>query len=151
MNDENKKEPQDINSGIHIGGNVGPGAAVGSHARVTAKNIAGGDINIGADAKDVADAFLRIYTAIETKKFDSEEQANTAREAVELIEEENAKGDAANEKIVKLSFQTIAQMAPDILDVVVASLVSPLTGISAVVKKIAEKAKAASESKGRLV
>ena len=147
MENNNTQKPSEDDERIQIGGDVGPGAAIGSSASVRATNIAGRDIHVGADAKDAADAFLHIYSALEAKKFDTEEEANSAREAVELIEEENAKGDAANEKIVKLSFQTIAQMAPDILDVAVASLVSPVTGISAVVKKIAEKAKAGSGNK----
>lgn len=143
MDDNHKQNPSEEHDGIHIGGNVGPGAAVGSGASVKANNIAGGNINIGTDAKEVADAFGKIYAAIEAKTFASKEQENTVRDAVKLIEDENAKGDNANEPIVKFTFQSLAQMAPDILDVVVASLVSPITGISAVVKKIAEKAKSA--------
>ena len=53
---------------------------------------------------------------------------------------------AANQKPVEESslsrhFRNIARMAPDILDVVVATLGNPLAGLGVAVKKIAEKAK----------
>lgn len=146
MEDKKPEKSTEDSAHIHIDGNVGAGSAIGG-GTVHAQNIAGRDIHLGTDTKDVVDAFLRIYQAVDDKQFVSEGQASNVREAVELIEEENAKGEKANEKVVKLSFQTLAQMAPDILDVVVATLVSPITGISAVVKKIAEKAKSASENK----
>jgi hypothetical protein len=38
-------------------------------------------------------------------------------------------------------FRNIARMAPDVLDVVVATLGNPLAGLGVAVKKIAEKAK----------
>ena len=40
---------------------IGSGAAVGSGASVKATNMARRDVNIGADAIEVANAFLRIH------------------------------------------------------------------------------------------
>lgn len=134
-----KKEP--VPGSISIGGNVGPGAAIGAGASVSATNIAGRDINIGTNAQDVAAAFAQIYAAIAARPFPTETDAQEVREAVEIIEAENEKGDEANEKVIRLSFRTLAQMAPDILEVVVATFANPMLGISLVVKKIAEKAK----------
>ena len=48
MNDSKNSEAKP--GSISISGDVGPGAAIGQRASVTAKNIAGGDINIGAEA-----------------------------------------------------------------------------------------------------
>jgi hypothetical protein len=138
------KKKQESGS-ILIGGSVGPGTAVGHGASVKADNIAGRDIIIGANAKDISDAFAHLYAAIEAKSFPSEAAAQEVREAVEIIEAENEKGQEANEKVVRLSFRTLAQMAPDILEVAVATFTSPLLGISMIVKKIAEKAKAEAE------
>lgn len=127
---------------IYISGNVGSGAAVGHGASVKANNIAGRDIHIDTDAKTVADAFARIYAAIEAKSFPFEGTAQEVREAVEVIEAENEKGEEANEKVIRLSFRTLAHMAPAIWDVAVATFTDPLLGVGAVVKKIATKVKA---------
>jgi hypothetical protein len=135
-----KKEPAP--GSISIGGNVGPGTAIGSGASVKAANIAGRDIIIGSNAQDVAAAFAQLYAAIAAKPFPTETAAQEVREAVEIIEAENEKGDEANEKVVRMSFRTLAQMAPDILEVAIATFINPALGISLVVKKIAEKAKA---------
>lgn len=140
--EEKGKGPSGI---ISITGGVGPGGAVGPGASVKAKNIAGRDIIIGTNAKDVADAFAQIYAAIDTKSFPPGVDAQEVREAVEIIEAENDKGDDASEKIVRMSFRTLAQMAPDILEVAIATLANPMLGISMVVKKIAEKAKEEAE------
>lgn len=141
---ESKKKTESGN--ISIGGSIGSGAAVGHGTSVKADNIAGRDIIIGANAKDITDAFAQLYAAIEAKSFPSETAAQDVREAVEIIEAENEKGEEANEKVVRLSFRTLARMAPDILDVAIATFANPLLGISTVVKKIAEKAEA--ETKG---
>ncbi len=137
----NKQEPTP--GSISITGNVGPGTAIGTGASVKATNIAGRDIIIdSSNAQDVAAAFAQIYAAVDARSFPTETAAQEVREAVELIEAENEKGDEANEKIVRMSFRTLAQMAPDILQVAIATFVNPALGISLVVKKIAEKAKA---------
>lgn len=133
---------------ISIGGNVGPGTAVGHTASVKADNIAGRDIIMGTDVKDITDAFAQLYAAIEAKPFPSETAAQEVREAVEIIEAENEKGDNADERVIRLSFRTLAQMAPDILEVAIATFTNPLLGISIVVKKIAEKARAEAKGEG---
>ena len=141
MSDEDKKK-EALSGGIHIGGDVGSGAAIGEGASVEATNIAGRDISGGVSPDEVANAFARIYAAIEEKPFASEEKAKQVREAVEIIETENEKGDKANEKIVRMSLKTLALMAPDIWEVAVTTFTNPIRGISTVVKKIAEKAAA---------
>lgn len=141
MGEKESKNQVQLGS-IHIGGNVGPGAAIGMNASVKATNIAGRDINIGSNAQDVSAAFAQIYAAVDARSFPTETVAQEVREAVEIIEAENEKGDEANEKVVRMSFRTLAQMAPDILEVAIATFINPALGISMVVKKIAEKAKA---------
>jgi hypothetical protein len=135
---------------ITTSGSVGPGAAIGPGASVQAQNIAGGDIQTGIDAKKIADAFTHIYAAIEAKSFSSETAAQEVREAVEIIEDENEKAEEANEKVIHLSFRTLALMAPDIWEVAVMTLTNPVLGVSTVVKKIAEKAKAEAGGEGKV-
>jgi hypothetical protein len=132
---------------ISIGGNVGPGTAVGYGASIKSDNIAGRDIIVGTSVKDITAALAQLYMAIEAKSFPSETAAQEVREAVEIIEAENEKGQEANEKVVRMSFRTLAQMAPDIWEVAIATFTNPMLGISTVVKKIAERAKL--EASGR--
>src|SRR5687768_9545908 len=51
------------------------------------------------------------------------------------------KNEKVNESFLSPRFRNIARMAPDVLDVIVASLANPLAGLGVAVKKIAEKAK----------
>lgn len=134
------QEKETTSGNIKIKGDV-TGAAIGHGAKVDAKNIAGGDINIGADANEVAQAFATIYQAIEAKEFASEDEKAEVVNAVQSIEAQNEKGEEANENIVRSKFQTLAIMAPDILDVAVATFINPALGISTIIKKVAAKAK----------
>jgi hypothetical protein len=137
--EEKISSSQSGSGNVSIGGSVGPGAAVGTGASVEAENIAGRDVIINTGSEDVADAFAKIYGIIET--VDDPKTAEAARDAVGVIQSENEKGDEANETSLDFSFKMLAQMAPDIFDVVVSTLVNPVYGISTVVQKIAQRAR----------
>jgi guanylate kinase len=66
------------------------------------------------------------------------------QEQVKKIEKEAAKGEKADPAKLEGSLVKLARMAPDILDVILASLGGPVTGFTAVFKKIADRAKATS-------
>lgn len=68
-------------------------------------------------------------------------QKQEVKETIELIEGEVQK-ENIDEKALKHYIRTLARMAPDILDVVIASALNPAVGAITVLKKIAEKAKA---------
>jgi hypothetical protein len=139
LNSVKRQESPPPAGNIYIGGNIGPGAAIGPGASVQAQNIAGGDVHIDIDAKQIVNAFTHIYAAIEAKSFPSETMAQEVREAIEIIEAENEKGEKANEKVIRLSFRILIMMAPDIRDVAVATFTNPLLEVSTAVKKAAEK------------
>jgi hypothetical protein len=67
---------------------------------------------------------------------------------VRQIEREAAKGGKADPWKLENLFTTLAKMAPDILDVILACLGGPVAGFTAVFKKIAIKAKESSQEKG---
>jgi hypothetical protein len=141
-NEKETKPTSESSSGsISIGGNVGPGAAIGDEASVNAGYIAGRDISVGAELGEVTDAFAKICQTIESKSFPDEETAQGVKDAIEVIKSENGKGDKANETSVRFSLNMLAQMAPDIFEVAVSTLTNPMLGISTVVKKIAQRAK----------
>lgn len=115
-------------------------------------NIAGGDItthesisihhdaNAGIVAKALAEALEKTRKRPKTtraRKTDIEKE-------VKEIETELAKK-KADKGFLAERFRNIAKIAPDILDVIIASLGNPAAGIGLAVKKIAEKAKAEAE------
>jgi excisionase family DNA binding protein len=107
--------------------------AIGRGAQVT--------INRGMEAEELAQAFASVYQRIEARPPDPDVEKKEIAQTVEKIETEVVKGEGANPNKVERWLKTLAMMAPDILDVTVATLTSPAAGIAAVVRKVAERAK----------
>jgi hypothetical protein len=112
-------------------------------------NIAGGNITTqqttGLSAAEIKQLFDSLYSAIETRsntplavKEDLNAEVKDIQTAVTQAAEKKEKVD---ESFLSRRFRNIACMAPDILDVIVATLANPLAGMGVAVKKIAEKAK----------
>jgi hypothetical protein len=112
-------------------------------------NVAGGDIYIkkttGLSAEDFGKLFEQLNATIDARpntppadKADLKAEVQEIHEAVKKAGEEQKPPD---ESFLARHFRNIARMAPDILDVVVATLGNPLAGLGVAVKKIAEKAK----------
>jgi hypothetical protein len=57
------------------------------------------------------------------------------------VAEAAQKNEKVDEGFLSRRFRNIARMAPDVLDLVVATLANPLAGLGVTVKKLAEKAK----------
>jgi len=113
-------------------------------------NLAGGNITtnqttIGLSAADIKRLFDHLYTAIESnKKVSPTKQEDLKSEVAEIqftVTEAIQKKQKVDESFISRRFRNIASMAPDVLDVVVATLGNPLAGLGVAVKKIAEKAK----------
>ncbi len=60
---------------------------------------------------------------------------------VDEIRTEANKGDSANPGFIQQRLVNLAKMAPDIFEVVVATLINPVNGFALAVQKIAQKAK----------
>lgn len=106
-------------------------------------NIAGGDITTnktinGLSAADVKLLFDQLFTAIEANSKVSTSNKEDIKADVKDIQ---AKVTEATENNEKVDESFLARMAPDVLDVIVATLGSPLAGLGVAAKKIAEKAK----------
>src|SRR6266498_3149587 len=113
-------------------------------------NVAGGNITThhtvtGLSAAEIKQLFDGLYTVIEsnkkvspTKKEDLKAEVKEIQSIVTAAAQKNEKVD---ESFLSRRFRNIARMAPDVLDVVVATLGNPLAGLGVAVKKIAEKAK----------
>lgn len=74
------------------------------------------------------------------KELPVEDQAMLTQN-IEQVVKEAEKGETADPSRIERLLNTVSAMAPDILDVVVATIGNPLSGIGMVIKKIGEKAK----------
>ncbi len=118
--------------GAYIGGSVstGSGEFVGRDKTVYAG---------GASAKEIAEAFAVLTQKVE--KLPEGPDKSIAESAVDGLEKEAQKGEEAKEENVRKWFDFLAQAAPDIFDVAVATFINPIHGLGTAFRKIAEKAK----------
>ena len=124
---------------------------VGNFSKISgAVNIAGGNITThqtttGLNAKEIKQLFDQLYTAIEvntkTSPANKEDLKAEVKEIQSTVTEAAQKNEKVDEGFLSRRFRNIARMAPDVLDVVVATLGSPLARLGVAVKKIAGKAK----------
>jgi len=113
-------------------------------------NIAGGNItthqtSTGLSAAEIKPLFDQLYGAIDIRAKSSPAEKEDLKAEVKEIQSTITDAAANNEKVdesfLSRRFRNIARMAPDVLDVIVATLGNPLAGLGVAVKKIAEKAK----------
>jgi len=145
----------DTGGGAYVGGSVrvqggsfvgrdsvtitGDGNVVGDHSRATV-------VRPGADPAAIARAFRDLYAAVEQKPdLPPQDRADLQSELQEL-ESEVVKGETADERFVARRLRNIQRMAPDILEVVTATLTNPLLGIGTVARKVAERMRQEAES-----
>jgi hypothetical protein len=113
-------------------------------------NVAGGSITThhttdGLSAAEIEQLFDGLYSKIHaraaTSVADKEDLKGEVKEIQSTITEAMQKNETVDEGFLSRRFRNIARMAPDVLDVIVATLGNPLAGLGVAVKKIAEKAK----------
>jgi len=113
-------------------------------------NVAGGNITThhtttGLSAGEIKQLFDELYAKIETRPetptADKEDLKAEVKEIQSTVTEAAQKNEKVDEGFLSRRFRNIARVAPDVLDVVVATLGNPLAGLGVAVKKIAEKAK----------
>ncbi len=113
-------------------------------------NVAGGKITThhtvtGLSAEEIKQLFEGLYTKIEarpnTPAIDKEDLKTDLKEIQAVVTQAAQKNGKVDEGFLSRRFRNIARMAPDLFDVVVATLGNPLAGLGVAAKKIAEKAK----------
>lgn len=129
---------------------------VGNISEVSGKvNIAGGDVTThetttGLSKAEIDLLFDKLYSVIETKTASSPSKKDDLKAEVEEIQtavkDAVKKNEHVDEGFLARRFRNIARMAPDVLDVIVATLANPLAGLGVAINKIADKAK--EEAKG---
>jgi hypothetical protein len=118
---------RDKNTSINIGGNVSGNIVVGDHNIVTTTGR--------------KNAFAPVYRAIEQSNLPAQDKTDVEAEVRE-IEAEIGKADQADESSITRHLRNVRRMAPDILEVILATFGNPAAGLGLVAKKIADKMKA---------
>jgi len=147
------RKPERVKAGggdVDLSKNRVQGNQVGGN-KINVENVSRSAVAIGAGARanlsqglggdEVARLFDALYEGIKARPEDPDVPKAELTETVKKIEEENALGDQANPNKVERWLKTLAMMAPDIFEVAVATLTSPVAGVAAVIRKVAEKAK----------
>jgi DNA topoisomerase VI subunit B len=130
-----KLQPQIIQGGINIKGN----------AVIKNSKVAGRD-NVEKKITNISYSFAPVYHAIEKSPNITPETQKAVEQSVKEIEHEVKKGSKARGTFIQQRLENILNMAPDIAEVAIATMLNPRTGLSLAVKKVvtkfqAEKAK----------
>lgn len=96
--------------------------------------------NSGVDLGEVESLFSQLYQQIEARPEDPNVEKEEIAHTVQQLEKETARGEEANQTKMERWMANLNQMAPDIVDVILASLGGPVSGVTAVLKKVAERA-----------
>jgi uncharacterized protein YqfA (UPF0365 family) len=128
----------------------------GNHTQISGDlNFAGRDINTNftmnsidvAEVKRLFDQLKKdIEANITTSPANKEDLSADVQEIQNSITNVAKKQEPLDEGFLARHFRNIARIAPDILDVVVATLASPALGLGEVARKIAAKAKEEAKS-----
>jgi translation elongation factor EF-1beta len=88
--------------------------------------------------------FKRVHKDIKVRPENPKVNKARLENQVKRIETEAAKGETADKVKLERWLKALAKMAPDIVEVMAASLAGPVAGFTVVFKKIVEHAKATS-------
>lgn len=125
------KQSQVAQGGININGNV----------TINNSKIAGRD-NVEKHNVNIALSFAPAYQALQKNETLAAKAKKNIEDNVKQIEQETSKGEKAKGSFIMERLENIQRMAPDIADVVIATLQSPAAGISLAVKKVVAKIQA---------
>jgi hypothetical protein len=138
---------------VHIGGGVyiQKGDFVGRDKNVS---VEAGGINVEGDAE------INQQTALQNKLIESllkqiDQRPNTPPEDVDDLKNnvqefkaEADKGEQADDSFLARRLRNIKRIAPDIGEVLIATVTNPVAGFAMIVKKVAERAAASPSSTG---
>jgi hypothetical protein len=110
------------------------GTAVGRGAQA--------NVTQGVSDTTLAQLFSSVYQQIAARPEHPDVDKVELTETVQKIQNEVAKGEQANPNRVGRWLKSLADAAPDILDVAVACLTSPAAGVAAAIRKVTEKVSA---------
>ncbi len=127
-----KSGSQVIQGGINIKGNV----------TINSRNVAGRD-NVVKNTTTINLSFAPVYHALKKNTTIAPKTKKVIEETVKEIEQEAGKGGTAKVSFIQKRLENIEKMAPDIADVVIATLQNPVAGISVALRKVLAKMQSA--------
>jgi hypothetical protein len=119
---------------IHISDTHDSIMAVGRGARTTVTQV--------TELPELKREFEHIREHIQARPDEPDLDKKELATTVEQIEAEVSKQEQANPNKVERWLKFLAMMAPDVLEVVLAALTGPIPGITAAIRKVAERVKA---------
>jgi len=129
MAKQKKSESRVVQGGINFKGNA------------TIKgNVAGRDI-VEKNVTNVNISFTPVYDAIKKNTTIPPKTKKMVEKTVKQIEQEVRKGNKAKPSFIQQRLENIQKMAPDILEIVIATLQNPTIGIGLAVKKVINRFK----------
>jgi hypothetical protein len=117
---------------ITTGDVSGVGIAIGHGASATGTQ--------GLSGSEVASLFAAVYRQVDELPDSADKDA--VAETVHAVEQEAAKGDDADPDKVEGWLRRLAGLAPDVLEVTLATIVNPVAGVTLAVRKAAERVRA---------
>lgn len=135
---KSKTPKQNINTegGAFIGGNV----SMGDNSRFVGRD----DVSRhGLNANDANNLFESLNRQIDSHADLSNQDKADLRAEINELREELTKQARADESFLLRRLRNIGRMAPDILEVTLATITNPIAGFGVIAKKIAAKAKEA--------
>ena len=96
---------------------------------------------IGNNRLDTAYKFASIFPQIEERPNLSTVDKSDLKSELKIFEDEDKKGPESNEGFLAQRLRSIKRIAPDILEVAIATITNPAAGFGTIAKKVAEKMK----------
>jgi len=119
---------------ITVGNVEGTGIAIGHGA--------GASVQQGLSGSDVARLFATVYRRIDERPDDPAVDRDEIAVTVREVEQEAAKGADADPDKVEGWLRRLAGLAPDVLEVTLATIANPVAGVTLAVRKAAERVRA---------
>jgi hypothetical protein len=110
--------------------------------------VIGGDVNSSVivtgdhNLVNINSKFTAIYKQVDKRADLPAADKSDLKSELQTFEYEDKKGPESNEGFLAQRLRNIKRIAPDILDVVLATITSPAAGFGVIAKKVAEKMKA---------
>lgn len=111
------------------------GITITGNATINSRNVAGRD-NVVKNINNITLSFAPVYQALKKNKAIAPKTKIEVEQTVKEIEKEVEKGGKARVSFIQQRLENIAKMAPDIADVVIATLQNPAAGIGVALRKV---------------
>ncbi len=119
----------------------------GDRSVVVGGNVSGSTIITGDSNRISASSkFMTLYRQIDERADLPPADKSDLKSELQTFEDEDKKGPEANEGFLAQRLRNVKRIAPDIIDVVIATIGNPVAGFGVIAKKVAEKMKLESAS-----